>query len=138
MTSKRAIHCCGCERTVQARLTDGREVYPHRSDLFALPFWKCDVCGNVVGCHHKTRDRTRPLGVIPTPEISRARKLIHSKLDPIWRDGRMSRARLYGEISKAIDQQFHASSIRSLEEAEMVLTAIEQIVERLDSSPSTD
>lgn len=130
------IHCCGCEKSVQARLTDGREIYPHRPDLFALPFWTCDACGNVVGCHHKTRDRTRPLGVIPTPEISRSRQLIHSKLDPVWRDGRMSRDKLYAALSKAIGQEFHASSIRSLEEAEMVLTAIEQIVERLNSSSS--
>jgi hypothetical protein len=70
----RDIYCCGCESAVQARLTDGREIYPHRPDLADLPFWKCDGCGNHVGCHHKTNDRTRPLGNIPTPEIRIARK----------------------------------------------------------------
>lgn len=64
--TNRAIFCCCCENDVHARLTDGREIYPHRHDLYSLPFWRCDGCGNHVGCHHKTKDRTRPLGVIPT------------------------------------------------------------------------
>lgn len=77
------IYCCGCEKKVPARLTDGAEIYPHRHDLSGLPFWKCDTCGNFVGCHHKTKNRTRPLGCIPTPEIKEARKRIHSLLDPL-------------------------------------------------------
>lgn len=77
------IHCCECGNDVDARLTDGREIYPHRLDLFSLPFWKCDKCKNFVGCHHKTKYRTKPLGCIPTPEIKNARKQIHSLLDPL-------------------------------------------------------
>lgn len=80
----RAIYCCGCKADVGARLTDGREIYPHRADLAALPFWKCDACGNAVGCHHKTKERTRPLGCIPTPELKTARSHIHRVLDPLW------------------------------------------------------
>ena len=30
----RLIRCCGCGDKVQARLTDGSEIYPHRKDLF--------------------------------------------------------------------------------------------------------
>ena len=68
---------------VEVRLTNGAEIYPHRKDLSELPFWKCDTCGNFVGCHHKTGDPTKPLGVIPTSEIKRARQHIHRILDPI-------------------------------------------------------
>jgi len=32
----RPIWCCTCQKDVQARLTDGREIYPHRHDLAAL------------------------------------------------------------------------------------------------------
>ena len=63
------IYCCGCGKKVSPRLTSGKEVYPHRSDLIKLPFWKCDKCGNFVGCHHKTKNRTATLGVIATKEI---------------------------------------------------------------------
>ena len=65
------IECVECKATVEARLTDGSEIYPHRKDLHKLPFWKCDHCGNFVGCHHKTKKRTRPLGCIPNKEIKK-------------------------------------------------------------------
>lgn len=32
-----ALYCCGCQKDIPARLTDGREVDPHRPDLFDLP-----------------------------------------------------------------------------------------------------
>ena len=69
MSETRHIHCCECSEKVNARLTDECEIYPHRQDLKSLPFWKCDTCGNHVGCHHKTKNRTQPLGCIPSDEI---------------------------------------------------------------------
>jgi hypothetical protein len=48
------IFCCECREKVNARLTEGEEIYPHREDLKDLPFWICDKCKNFVGCHHKT------------------------------------------------------------------------------------
>jgi hypothetical protein len=66
MTCTQTIYCCGCKSEVQVRLTDGSEIYPHSPDLHHIPFWKCDACKNYVGCHWKTKDRTRPLGNIPT------------------------------------------------------------------------
>lgn len=84
----REIYCSGCGVKVKARLTDGGEIYPHRPDLSDLPFWKCDTCGNYVGCHHKTEDRTRPLGIIATPELRNAKNHIHRILDPLWQTGR--------------------------------------------------
>lgn len=76
------IYCCNCGTDVEARLTDGSEVYPHRPDLHNLPFWKHDACGGVVGCHHKTKNRTAPLGCIPSREIKELRKQIHDKHNP--------------------------------------------------------
>jgi len=69
-----SLYCCACRADVPARLTDGGEIYPHRADLADLPFWKCDACNNFVGCHHQTKNRTHPLGCIPSPEIKNARK----------------------------------------------------------------
>lgn len=37
------IFCCGCQKEVDALLTSGAEIYPHRCDLKDLPFWKCGV-----------------------------------------------------------------------------------------------
>lgn len=114
------IYCCGCGEKVDARLTDGAEIYPHRSDLYNLPFWKCDRCGNYVGCHHKTRDNTRPLGCIPTPEIKNARREIHKILDPIWKSGRVNRKTLYAAISEHIGWTYHTAKIRNIDEARRI------------------
>lgn len=122
------IFCCGCQQKVEARLTDGAEIYPHRDDLAALPFWKCDACGNFVGCHHKTKDRVRPLGIIPTPEIRAARKRVHRELDPLWEfgGGKARRRELYAQISQELGYEFHTAGIRSVEEAERVLAIVER------------
>lgn len=112
------IWCCGCSADVQARLTDGRETYPHRRDLSNLPFWKCDSCGNFVGCHHKTQNRTNPLGCIPTPEIKNARQHIHRLIDPLWKRGLINRRDLYAKIAEVLGvDEYHTAELRSVEEA---------------------
>jgi hypothetical protein len=115
------IHCCGCGVPVSARLTDGRELYPHRPDLSAVPFWRCDECGNWVGCHHRSRDRTRPLGTIPTPALRAARRRVHDAVDPLWRSGRYDRAVLYRLISAHLGREFHAAQLDSLADVETVI-----------------
>jgi hypothetical protein len=120
---------------VRARLTSGQEVYPHRLDLDDLPFWRCDVCGNFVGCHHQTNEPTKPLGVIATPEIKQARMQIHAVLDPLHRDGLIRRATLYKKMATRLDvRQFHTAEIRSLNEAQKALSAAESIAKELRST----
>ncbi len=114
------IYCTGCQKDVEARLTDGAEIYPHRPDLYKLPIWKCDTCGNYVGCHHKTANPTRPLGVIATPEISNARKKIHALLDSIWESRLMGRSQVYAYISHQLGHDYHNGEIRTLEEARQI------------------
>ena len=120
------IYCCGCSKKVEARLANGDEIYPHRADLHDLPFWKCDFCGNFVGCHHKTSNRTQPLGCIPTPEIREARKHIHAMLDPIWKDGKVKRKDLYRRISDELGWKYHTAQIRSIDEARKVYRIIRE------------
>jgi hypothetical protein len=112
---------------VEARLATGAEIYPHRPDLAELPFWKCDACGNHVGCDHKTKDRTRPLGIIPTPAIKNARKRIHAILDPLWKPDKRKRRQVYARISAALGYQYHTAEIKTVEEASMVYRIVEDI-----------
>lgn len=122
------IYCCGCQKEVEARLANGREVYPHRPDLRGLPFWKCDGCGNHVGCHHKTKDSTRPLGNIPTPVLRDARKHIHALVDPLWRSGKMKRGQLYAKLAASIGaRSYHTGEIRTIEEARTVYRVAKEI-----------
>lgn len=63
-------------------LTEGRDLYPHRPDLYSLPFYKC-ACGAYCGCHSGTK---RPLGNPAGPKTRAARRRAHDAFDPIWRD----------------------------------------------------
>ena len=121
------IYCCSCKQEAKARLTNGKEIYPHRRDLAKQPFWKCDTCGNYVGCHHKTKNATAPLGVIPTPEMRTLRKQIHGFLDPMWKMGRKSRNEIYAALSEKLGWRYHTAKIRSVEEAEQVLTIVKKM-----------
>lgn len=112
-------------------MVDGSETYPHRHDLHSLPFWKCDACGNFVGCHHKTKDRTRPLGCIPTPEIKVARQHIHRILDPIWKTGRMRKSEIYERLTDKLGWKYHTAEIRSLDDARTVYRYVKNIEKEL-------
>ena len=121
------LYCCECKGEVEGRLTDGHEVYPHRPDLGDLPFWKCDTCGNHVGCHWKTKDRT-PLGNIPTKELKNARQHIHLILDPIWKQRRMPRGKLYARLAKELGlNEYHTAEIKTIDEARKVYAIVRDI-----------
>lgn len=124
------IFCCGCTDYVKARLTDGKEIYPQRWDLHSLPFWKCDECGNSVGCHHKTTKPTQPLGCIPTPALKIARMEIHKIIDPLWKLGGKKRSDIYKKIAEEMGiEKYHTAQIRSVEEAQKVLEIVKKIGE---------
>ena len=121
----RKIYCCECAKDVNAKLITGKEAYPHRRDLYHLPFWRCDTCNNFTGCHYKTKNRTRPLGVIPTAEIKKARQKIHHILDPLWMSGKYERDELYSELSKALGWDYHTAELRTMEQVVQVLKELE-------------
>ena len=117
------LWCCQCRGDVEARLTTGAEIYPHRPDLAAHPRWVCDGCKNHVGTHHKTSDPTRPLGNIPSPELRRARMHIHSLIDPAWESGAVRRKVIYAQLSAALGREYHTAELRTLDEARTVYAA---------------
>lgn len=110
------IWCCACGVDVAARLTTGREIYPHRPDLSGKVFWKCDVCLNYVGTHKSDKKHT-PLGNIPTKALRTARLHIHAILDPLWKEKGMPRGKIYARISERIGRPYHTAEIRTIEEA---------------------
>lgn len=127
------IWCTGCQNDVPAVLTDGRERYPHRPDLSELVFWKCETCSNFVGCHPGTNN---PLGCIATPEIVNARKKIHEKLDPLWKDGGIKRGQAYAFISHRIGKQYHTGEIRSIEEAWEIYRIVKSLSDKMMEQPT--
>lgn len=127
------LWCCKCADYVDARLTDGAEVYPHRSDLADLPFWRCDACGNWVGCHHKTKKRTRPLGNIPSPELKKARGHIHALIDPLWKSKKIKRGALYNRMSEKLGWKYHTATLRTIDEARQAYRAGQEIAREIST-----
>ena len=118
MAKTRYIYCVHCQGHVDARLTNGKEIYPGLYALRKSAFYICDSCKNYVGCH-KGRDH-RPLGCIPTPELRHARKLIHELMDPLWQQGLARRSEIYAALSKLIGREYHTAELRSVDEARVV------------------
>ena len=125
------LWCCKCAEYVTARLTDGAEVYPHRGDLADLPFWRCDDCGNWVGCHHKTKNRTQPLGNIPSPELKKARGHIHALIDPLWKRKKIKRGDLYQRMSERLGWKYHTATLRTIDEARQAYRVGQEIARDL-------
>jgi hypothetical protein len=124
----RFIWCCKCNAEIPARLTSGREIYPHREDLFELPFWKCDTCKNYVGCHHKTKEAARPIGNIPTADLRAARSQIHKVLDPIWRLNIMPRGKVYSELARRLGvKEYHTAELKTINDARAAYRAVMDI-----------
>lgn len=128
------IYCNGCNTDVEARLTDGAEVYPHRTDLAQLPFWICDTCKNYVGCHHKTDSPTKPKGSIPTKEVRQWRLVLHRKVDRMWMrasNKRKQRQRVYAYMSDVLGYTYHAGDVRTKEQYEAANNAANRVSKRL-------
>lgn len=125
------LYCCMCEAETECKLTDGLEIYPHRPDLASLPFWKCG-CGGYVGCHHKSPEPTKPLGVIVSPEIKRLRQKIHAVLDPLWKSKRIKRKHLYVRMSECLGHEYHTAEIRTVQEAQQVLVCAESMLATIE------
>lgn len=118
--------CCACGSEVYAIKVGGDRIYPKRPDLHDKKFWECDCCKNYVGSHATDG---RPLGSIPTKELRRARMKTHQKMDPMWRDGHISRSELYARVKELVpdvcrNHEFHTAELRSIEEARRAYRAL--------------
>lgn len=74
----------------------GKEVYPHRPDLFQKIYYLCRQCRAYVGCHPNT---DTPLGNLASPELRRVRVEAHDVFDIIWKSGVKRRQEAYDWLS---------------------------------------
>ena len=123
------IYCVECKKDVDAKLVTGKDVYPHRSDLYNLLFYKCPTCGGFVGTHKDGSER--PLGCIASAELKKARIMVHNRMDKLWKSGRIKRGKLYSIISKEIGYDYHSGETREVKECYRVLDIIDRIEVKL-------
>lgn len=128
------LFCCGCQKTVEAQLVNGQEIYGGFGNTTwdNLPFWRCPTCKNYIGCHPNKpyqRRKNVPLGTnIPTPEIRKMRNFIHNfYLDPMWKSGQWERRRIYAELSKMLGETYHTGNISSIRQANKVILCLKEM-----------
>ena len=100
-----SVPCDYCQRP--APLVTGREIYPHRPDLYGKKFYKCVPCEAWVGCHPGTET---PLGRLADAPLRAAKSRVHALLDPLWRSGKAKRSTVYARLADRIGitpQQCH-------------------------------
>jgi hypothetical protein len=122
------IWCCKCNKTVNGILTTGKEIYPHRPDLYKKNFYKCPHCGGYVGCHQNSR---RPLGCIPTEELKIARMRLHAKMDPLWKSKKITRKELYTLLKNKLGYTYHNGETRTVQECLKVWDILDEIEKEL-------
>ena len=86
-----------------SKLVTGREVYPHRPDLFSLPIWACMPCGAWVGCHPGSDNS---LGRLANASSRRLKMAAHAAFDPLWKSGNLKRKDAYYWLSKQLGVPF--------------------------------
>lgn len=92
-----SILCNYCQG--KAALVGGKEIYPHRPDLYGKYFYLCRPCDAYVGCHPETKNA---LGRVANFELRRAKNRAHAAFDPIWKSGRMKRGQAYLWLSESL------------------------------------
>lgn len=126
------IFCTGCGTDVEARLTDGFEMYPRRVDLHSHVFWVCDTCRAFVGTH---KTNNKPLGFLATQAIKSWRKNIHAILDPLWMNKKIRRGQAYAYVSNRIGRTYHTAEIYSVEEGKRIYNIVKELKDKLDPGP---
>lgn len=122
--------CCPyCK--AQAELVTGKEIYPHRPDLFAKKFWRCLPCDAYVGCHDAGNgygDGTRPLGILANAQLRLAKSNVHNVFDDIWKLGFMTRRKAYSWLAKEMGIRFDDCHIGmfNVEQCSQAIGACEQ------------
>ena len=125
-TQKQKIFCVKCEKKRKTELVSGIDIYPNRTDLYNLNFWRCYVCRNYVGCHNKIGTGTKALGIIPSQELRIKRQEIHRILDPIWKTKKFTRKRIYQFLSNKTGKEYHTANLRTINQADNVIRFLKE------------
>lgn len=84
---------------VRSKLVTGKDLYPHRPDLYSLNFYQCTPCDAHVGCHKGTPN---PLGRLANAELRKMKSAAHAVFDPIWKSRYDCKKQLNPSYKKAM------------------------------------
>lgn len=124
------VTCPYC--TQPAQLVGGKEIYPHRPDLFSKKFWQCKPCEAYVGCHDAGNgqgDGTKPKGTPANAQTRQARKNAHAVFDPMWNGRRMRRRDAYAWLAHGLGIKYEDCHIGEFDTAmcQRVIEVVEEL-----------
>lgn len=81
-------------------LATGKDIYPHRKDLYSLTFFQCKSCDSYVGTHKGTNNI--PLGRLANAELRKAKSYAHIHFDQLWKSKKMKRGDAYKWLADSL------------------------------------
>ena len=125
--SKRRVYCLGCNRLVKALLVKGVDVEPNVNLIADDFFYQCSTCKGYVGCHKNAKNRTEPLGVIPSEHIRQARLRVYNGFCIVAEHHKCTIAVIYKKLAKKIGKRITIAKIKSNDEAIDILKILDEI-----------
>lgn len=98
-----------------AVLVTGKDLYPHRPDLFGVKAWQCKPCKASVGCH-KNSKKNAPLGRLANAELKKLKMAAHAAFDPLWKNKIMKRKEAYSFLAEKLGIEFKDCHIGMFDE----------------------
>lgn len=104
LVSLRVVVCSYCGG--RAKFVSGDRVYGRTGPWSNMRFWYCAPCKAWVGCHKRNSKYgfigDEPMGRLADYELRRAKRILHSVFDPLWKHKWMSRGVAYKALAKAM------------------------------------
>ncbi len=95
------IYCPYCKNV--AKWVNNREVYGKQYGKSYMCYW-CKECDAYVGCHQNSQ---QPLGTMANKHLRTLRRKAHAHVDPLWKDGHMTRKEMYASLKKIFGYEVH-------------------------------
>jgi len=122
-----------------AKFVTGREVFPHREDLFKRKFWQCVPCEAHVGCHTRGKGYkgNEALGILAKKDLRKAKIAAHAAFDPLWKIDGFNRTSAYKWLADQMNMPTENCHIgmMSVEECNRVVSIC--MLFRLEQSTQT-
>lgn len=111
--------CPYCNQT--ALFCENKEIYGRNFGNSYMCYY-CKPCNAYVGTHQNT---TRPLGTMANAELREWRKKTHTTIDPLWRNGKMTRKDLYNKLDQHFKKKIHVGE-SDIEMCQKIIEFIEK------------
>lgn len=96
-------------------IATGKDIYPHRRDLFEKKFFWCEPCDAYVGTHNRTNE---PFGTLADAYLRKLRILTHATFDRLWKEEGYDHTEAYLMLAQGMNIPFESCHIAMFNNAQ--------------------